>query len=120
MTEYEERKKTFDEERRRGYARVSRTTSYAMDCSANGDFEGEKIALSHALELVLDLLAAYYDAGGDADAVELDGVREVPRAVQDIPQAGQAQEEGARQAHVVPVVQGSDEAPRAVLTGGAL
>ncbi len=106
------------DERRRMYSRLNRTTSYALECTANGDDEGERIALKHAIELMLDLLGKYYDEGGDrTDAVELDGVRGMQGDVQDIPKAGEAQEEGAREAHVVPVVHEGDEAQGEVLSG---
>lgn len=105
------------DERRRMYSRLNRTTSYALECVGNEDAEGERIALKHGLELMLDLLGKFYDEGGDGDdAVELDGVRGVPREVQDLPQAGTPQEEGPREAHVVPVVPEGDEASGEVLS----
>ena len=107
----------YQRERKAGYDRTRRALGYAMECITSGDYEGEKIALRHCLELMLDLLGAFYGKEVDLqDAVEQHGVRDMQGAVQDIPEAGTAQEEGPREAHVVPVVQGGDEAPGEVLS----
>ncbi|MBR0403712.1 MAG: hypothetical protein IJI68_00605 [Eggerthellaceae bacterium] len=104
------------DERRRMYSRLNRTTSYALECVANEDAEGERIALKHGLELMLDLLGKFYDEGGDGDdAVELDGMRDVPGEAQDLQEAGAKEEEGPRQAYVVLVVQGGDATSGEVL-----
>lgn len=106
--------------RRIVYTRLNRATSYASECAANGDADGEFVALKHAFELVIELLGVFYedeDEGGDGtNAVELHGVRGVPRAVPDFQEAGAQEEEGSRQDDVVPVLQGRDEAQGAVLS----
>ena len=103
---------------RRLYGRLNETVRYASGSNLNGDVEGERIALGHAVELIVDILGwCYEDWEGDdgEDAVELDGMREVPRKVQDLQETGAAQEEGSPEAHVVPVVQDGDEASGEVL-----
>lgn len=111
----------YEKERKREYDRTRRALGYAMECLASADEEGERIALAHGVELMLDLLAAVYGKGGDwRDAVEQHGVRDMQGAVQDIPKTGTTQEEGSCEAHVVPLVQGGDEAPGAVLSTSCL
>ena len=107
-------------ERRREYQRVNETVRYAQASNANGDGIGERIALKHACELILNLLVDCYeitDEDGACDGLELDGMREMSREVQDIQESRAAQEEGPQEAHVVPVVQDGDAAPRKVLSG---
>lgn len=103
---------------RKKYEHLTTTVKYASACGMLEDAEGERIALKHAIELALDLLMPFMSEGGeecDDDALELDGMREMSREVQDIQEAGAAQEEGAPQAHVVPVVQERDTASGEVL-----
>ena len=102
----------YNEERqrqRKQYSHLTETVKYASACGMLGDSKGEQMALGHGVELMLDLLEVSLEMmGGEArHAVELDGVREVPRPVQDIQATGEEAEEGAPQAHVVPVVPGS-------------
>lgn len=104
---------------RKKYEHLTTTVKYASACGMLEDAEGERIALKHAIELALDLLMPFMSEGGeecDDDALELDGMREMSREVQDIQEAGAAQEEGAPQAHVVPVVQERDTASGEVLS----
>lgn len=104
--------------KRRRYQILNQTVEYASSCEMLRDGEGERIALWHAMGLLLDLYCANCDEEGDggADAVELDGMREMSRPHQDIQEAGEAQEERTSEAHVVPVVQERDAASREVLT----
>ena len=102
--------------RRRVYRHVHETVMYATNSNENGDADGEQIAVEHAIKLLGQLMPEQ-EKGGGADAVELHGVPEVSRAAEDIPQAGAETEEGPREAHVVPVVQDGDPAPREVLSG---
>ena len=104
-------------EHRKRYSHLTETVKYASACEMLGDSIGEQLALKHGIELMLDLLMPYIPLEGeeDHDGVELDGMRAVPRAVQDLQEAGAAQEEGAPQAHVVPVVQVRDPSSGEVL-----
>ena len=105
---------------RKQYSHLTETVKYASACEMLGDADGEQLALKHGIELMLDLLMPFIplEGEGDRDGVELDGVRAVSRAVQDIPQAGAAQEDGPQEAHVVPVVRGGDAASGEVLSMG--
>lgn len=110
---------TGTEEHRMLYTRLNEAIRYALGCDRNGDALGEKIGLSHAFELLLDLMGDCYkdeEAEVVEDAVELDGMRDVPGEAQDLQEAGATEEEGAREAHVVPVVPEGDEASGEVLS----
>lgn len=106
---------------RKRYSHLTKTVEYASACEMNGDTDGEVLALKHAVKLTFGLLAPHMITikemeDIEEDALELDGMREMPRSVQDIQEAGAAEEEGTPEAHVVPVVQERDAAPREVLT----
>ena len=103
---------------RKQYSHLTETVKYASSCEMLGDSDGEQLALRHGIELMLDLLMPFMPLEGedDRDGVELDGMRAVPRPVQDLQETGAEKEEGAPQAHVVPVVQVGDAASGEVLS----
>ena len=116
--DYNEERQQHRKQHRKQYAHLTETVKYASACEMLGDSDGEQLALRHGLELMLDLLMPFIplEGEGDHDGVELDGMRAVSRALQDFQETGAAQEEGAPQAHVVPVVQVGDAASGEVLT----